>query len=103
MNIPETAVETIAKFMSQEAMDWVDVETDDHEHDLECTNWRAYKDDTRTALEAALPHLEAALRKQIAADIRALKTKADLMSATDLKRNSAIDDAARVAEEGTTK
>lgn len=57
----------------------------------------------RAALEAALPHLEAALRKQIAADIRALKTKADLMSATDLKRNSAIDDAARIVEEGTTK
>ena len=62
-----------------------------------------HRDCMEAALEAALPHIEAALRTQIAADIRALKTKADLMSATDLKRNSAIDDAARIAEEGTTK
>ena len=86
MNIPETAVETIAKFMSQEAMDWVDVETDDHDHDLECTNWRAYKDDARTALQAALP----SIRKQIGGELREMAEKWSKKAESERERSITV-------------
>lgn len=45
-------VEVMAKHMAHVALDWVDFETLEHIHDLECTNWAAYVDDARAALDA---------------------------------------------------
>lgn len=51
------------------------------------------------ALEAALPHLEVAIRKQIAADIRAEKEG----HRPGTLRRIVLEQAASIAEEGTTK
>lgn len=56
------------------------------------------------AIEAALPHIEAALRTQIANDIRGLlKTLSPHASPHDEGAWNGVADAARIAEEGTTK
>jgi len=113
MNIPETAYDSAIHHLintAQSPSGWLSdlpgSTVDDRNKSVVSGSIGGTIDVTQAVVETltvALPHIEAALRTQIAADIRALKTKADLMSATDLKRNSAIDDAARIAEEGTTK
>lgn len=56
--------------------------------------------DVGQAVEEVLLIATPLIRAQIAADIRALKTEADLMGVSDLVWNRAIEDAARIAEEG---
>ena len=64
-----------------------------------------HRDCMEAALEAALPNLEAAIRKQIAADIE--RRKRDLAEGyADMAKamlEAGMEEAARIAEEGTTK
>lgn len=61
------------------------------------------------AIEAALPHIEATLRKQIAADIRDEMNRPERIEMADRYegyfqgQRSGLETAARIAEEGTTK
>ena len=66
----------------------------------------AFRNSATAALEAALPHLEAALRKQIANELRDAQGRAPGLLAHDAKRAgyiSGMAHAARIAEEGTTR
>src|SRR5690625_3120040 len=95
MKIPETAYDSAIhqlRTTAQPPSRWLSDPTgptvDDRNKSLVSGPIGGTTDVTQAVVETltvALPHIEAALRKQIAADIRALKTKADLMSATDLK------------------
>lgn len=87
MNIPEEVIEAAALASKRNWYPAVTEPCDDH------------RDDARAALTAALPHLEAALRTQIAADIQERLVPADQTEVAVWIRNQA----ARIVEEGTTK
>src|SRR5690625_3927235 len=105
MNIPEEAVEAAAKALAElePGEDWPS-NIDLGGHALLGTRddefKRAMEQDAKRALTAALPHIEAALRKQIATDIRAV---ANGPTDWDDGYYEGRHDAARIAEEGTTK
>ena len=44
-------VRVLAQWIAQAACDWTDVESDEHEHGLACTNWQAYTADAHGALK----------------------------------------------------
>ena len=51
MNTTEPAARVIvAKRMAHVACDWTDTETGEHEHNPDCSNWKAYLDDAAEAL-----------------------------------------------------
>ncbi len=90
MNIPETAVQAAAEtFAYATETDWHQVSAPDQE---------IYLLEARAAIEAALPHIESALRTQIAAEIR---TEGEWVA--HMYYAEGRHDAARIAEEGTTK
>src|SRR5690625_683862 len=105
MNIPEEAVEAAAKALAElePGEDWPS-NIDLGGHALLGTRddefKRAMEQDAKRDLTAALPHIEAALRKQIATDIRAV---ANGPTDWDDGYYEGRHDAARIAEEGTTK
>lgn len=45
-------IEATAKVIAHAALDWIDYETDEHDHDPECSNWEAYQDEARAAYAA---------------------------------------------------
>src|SRR5699024_12402160 len=91
MNIPEAAIEAAAEGIYDAAFGQ---ELPEAPIDL-----------ATAALEAALPHLEAALRKQIAADIE--RRKRDLAEGyADMAKamlEAGMEEAARIAEKGNSK
>lgn len=46
---------TLAKHIAHAASDWTDLETGDHAHTPECSNWEAYVRDASNALAALVP------------------------------------------------
>ena len=44
-------VRVLAQWIAQAACDWIDIESDEHEHGLACTNWQAYTADAHGALK----------------------------------------------------
>lgn len=96
MNIPDQAVEAAARALNNERRGRVALSP------LDRLPWSPTADEARedatAALEAALPYLEAALRKQIATDIR---TKGEWVA--HMHYAEGREDAARIAEEGNTK
>src|SRR5690625_5554059 len=104
MNNPEEAVEAAAKALAElePGEDWPS-NIDLGGHALLGTRddefKRAMEQDAKRALTAALPHLEAALRAQIADDIQERLVPADQTEVAVWIRNQA----ARIAQEGTNQ
>ena len=67
-------VRVLAQWIAQAASDWIDVESDEHEHGLACTNWEAYVGDAHDALV----DLDARARGSIAA--RAARVRAEAVA-----------------------
>ena len=64
-------VRVLAQWIAQAACDWIDVESDEHEHGLACTNWQAYTADARAALvdlDARAPEPRAARAARVRAE-----------------------------------
>lgn len=64
-------VRVLAQWIAQAASDWIDVESDDHEHGLACTNWEAYVGDAHDALvdlDARAPEPRAARDARVRAE-----------------------------------